>query len=179
MKVKYAIAVRAEGINPGEFWPCEYFPHDVRREWPLPESTMDYQEFDSLEAWVEAGGSEWCDGLWDDANFEGGDSVAVVKCQGILDREQAFGFLDSIGAIFEDCDTMGTLGGPANPCGIAPDFSFRTEARAMETSIRLTPVLVDANGNTFIPSRSSWERLHSLLRNANCWDLSVRGRAFA
>ena len=41
-------------------------------------------------------------------------SICDAQFSGIFDREKTFGFLDDIGARFEDCGTLGTLGAKAH-----------------------------------------------------------------
>jgi len=105
--------------------------------------------------------------------------LSDVQMSGIFDRETTFGFLDRIGARFEDCETMGTLGGPLG--GFVPDFSFSVESQILISSIRVTPVLCVETENGLepikAPSESKWERFKSLFQRFDCFDLARQGRA--
>ena len=75
---------------------------------------------------------------------------------GVLDRAGFYDFVDATGCYAEDCLTLGTLGGPACPWGIAPDINMVMESQHVIASIRVTPlpergVLTEAN----------WERVRA------------------
>jgi hypothetical protein len=79
---------------------------------------------------------------------------------GILDSRAFFDFLRNVGMIFEDRETLGTLGGPLG--GIAPDVSFTSESQAAIVSMRATPFLERPDGTVAPVSPASWKRLKPL-----------------
>lgn len=55
----------------------------------------------------------------------------------VMDKSTFKAFVDYIGAIARDCNTLGTLGGPLGH--LAPDVLFEIESSALIASIRVTP----------------------------------------
>ena len=169
-----------EGINPAQYYPCDtYAKHMI----PNPEHGLSYTDKEIYE-------SEWDSRMWRDAgfriapedeeeriqaeeeqgdNWEQWDELREIQVEGIVPLDDALDYLDHIGAIFEDCETMGTLGGPLG-IGIVPDMSFRTESQLVISSIRITPFWCD-NGDWSPLSEASWERLRELFRRHDLWTL--------
>lgn len=71
--------------------------------------------------------------FWERFAIRGRDMT--VNC--VLDKSQFSRFVDAIGAVANDCNTLGTLGGPLG--GIVPDVDFRIESSALIASFRATP----------------------------------------
>jgi len=61
------------------------------------------------------------------------------QASGILDRATFETLMDRLGAVAEDVQTMGTLGGPLG-IGIVPDISYNIESQAVIACIRATPI---------------------------------------
>ena len=123
------------------------------------------------------------------------DCPHSIQFSGLFDIREGFEILDDIGAMYEDVETMGTLGGPLCTWGMVSDFSFWQESRWFITSIRITPFLeeyfypVDKHIPTFRPwlqklgikfrfipeqfpmTQSSWERFHKLIKNNEPYEL--------
>jgi hypothetical protein len=182
MRPQLMVSVLAtfEGINPVDWYPCESY---IREMVPKPEHGLHCTEEEVYE-------SEWCEGLWEPFNIapedeeerieaeekleaEGKwkpwDELMKVEVAGIVPLDDALDYLEQIGAIFEDCQTMGTLGGPLG-IGIVPDMAFRTESQLVVSSIRITPFWND-NGDWSPLSEASWERLRELFRRHDLWTL--------
>ena len=79
------------------------------------------------------------DSFWE----QWGREAIDVRVSGVLSEDEFRAWVDMLGAFPEDCETMGTLGGPLNPCGIVADISFRMECRFLIESIRVTPFYGD------------------------------------
>lgn len=77
---------------------------------------------------------------------------------GVLGWEDLERWLSDLGAYFETENTGGSLGGPANPCGWAPDVAFNLESQELVASIRVTPL--------GLQSEASWHRHVAWLREA-------------
>ena len=172
-ELKWAMVASFEGINPGAWHPCENFPADAVNAWPL-DNGLDETTCGSAEE-LEENPSEYDSGLWMDADFDGGDEVQFVTVSGILSRRECFDFLDSMGAMYEDCGTMGTLGGPLG--GLVPDFPYRTEGRMMVSSIRITPILCKDGEPVRAPLEWEWVEIERILKGYDCFDISLSGRA--
>lgn len=109
--------------------------------------------------------------------------ISDIQVSGILDRDTLFGFLDAIGASFEDCETLGTLGGPLAPWGgVVPDFPFNVESQALISSIRITPALCKLVDGEWEPCRGpsewEWDAIKAILKNSDAYDIR-KGRAHA
>ena len=177
-----------EGINPAKWYPCEsYAKHMI----PEEEHGLRYTDREIYE-------SDWCEGMWHDAgfriapedeeerikaeeeqgdNWEQWDELREIQVQGVVTFEQAVEYLEHIGAIFEDCETMGTFGGPLGLV-IVQDIPFRVESQLVVSSIRITPFWVDGNGEWSALTEASWERLRGLFREHDLWSIRrmVRNR---
>ena len=91
--------------------------------------------------------------------------ISDVQGSGIFDRETTLEWLSNIGANFEDCETLGTLGGPLAPWGgIVPDLPFNVESQCLIASIRITPILCKDGEPVRAPSETQWEQIKSVLR---------------
>ena len=161
-RLQVAITVSAEGLNPAEYYPCDTYIshwHDAMERHDIPHSYDD----------LEPGESEYDSELWV-RNADEGDEVKIIEGSAILPFATAMSFLDDVGAMFEDCATMGTLGGPLGEW--APDFSFLCESRLVVECIRITPIMDGHGGN-----EHDWSRLTKLFRNHDTFDLSRMGSA--
>jgi hypothetical protein len=102
-------------------------------------------------------------------------SISDVQMSGIFDRDTLFDFLSNIGAQFEDCNTLGTLGGPLG--GMVPDFPFQVESQVLISSIRITPVWCEWQEDRWepleLPSENLWERIRHILKRHDPWDLKM------
>jgi hypothetical protein len=72
---------------------------------------------------------------------------------GILDRAQLSDLLETLGVFANDTGTLGTLGGPAHPYGIAPDIDHTCESQECILTLRVTPL------SDRITSESRWDRV--------------------
>lgn len=172
-KLKLSILIVGEAIEPGAYCPCNTQKSD------LENSAIEYDLDHTFEK-IDPENSEYSYAeVWNSFNFEetedqGADELFSFQISGLLDWEQGFKFLDSIGAIYEDCETMGTLGGPLNPIGFVPDFPFRLESQLIVDCIRVTPF----NPNAKKPmTESTWGRIRQLLRDHDCYDLARMNNA--
>ena len=192
-KLCFAIVASFTGEHPmlSEWFPCSTTLSDVIRDWPLdkPEPS---EPFDSEYSYLAKEGSiprRILDRLSDvsgETRFRicrklkeqfprecFWTCVSDIQVSGILDRETLFGFLDSIGASFEDCGTMGTLGGPLGHW--SPDFAFNVESQVLISSIRITPILCEKTENGWEPVRppneSQWEAIRSVFQRFDCFDI--------
>lgn len=174
-----------EGINPTEYYPCDSY---ARHMLPLPEHGLSYTDDEIFE-------SEYDRGLWDRYNiapedeeeriaaeeemetkgeWKAWDELRNIQVEGIVPFGQAMAYLDHIGAIFEDCETMGTLGGPLG-LGIVPDIPFEIESALVIGSIRITPFW--STGDDWTPlTESSWERVRELFRKHDAYTLARMAR---
>ena len=167
-----------EGINPTEYYPCDSY---ARHMLPLPEHGLSYTDDEIFE-------SEYDDGIWrrfsiapedeeerieaeDELGgaFRGWDEIRKIQAEGVVSFGQAMAYLDHIGAVYEDCETMGTLGGPLG-LGIVPDIPFTVESALVIGSIRITPFW--STGDDWTPlTEASWERVRELFRRHDLWTL--------
>jgi hypothetical protein len=196
MKLCFSILASFSGPHPRHLRSSEL--RDVINAWPLskPDPSMPYDSdyaycaregdevprrvLDVIDSSSEETRFRILDALSDKGYNTFWASICDIQVNGILDREATFEFLDSIGASFEDCKTMGTLGGPLSP-GIVPDFPFGIESQGMIASIRITPVLCRKEGDEWVPLRapneSQWKRIENIFRDADVWEIHKR-RAF-
>jgi len=96
-----------------------------------------------------------------------------ISGYGVLTRSQFAAFLEDFDHPEpEDCQTLGTLGGPANPYGIAPDINFRSDNPEWIASIRVTPIPECKPPGTPERAERAWQRVRSaILRHyADGWD---------
>lgn len=206
MKTRYtlgfSIVASFSGEHPelSKYWPCETTLSDVLRDWP-GEGMEPSAPFDSEYSYCAREGSI-PERILDRLDETSGETrfqicrkikerfplesfwacISDVQGSGIFTRETAFDFLDSIGARFEDCETMGTLGGPLG--GWCPDFPFNVESQALISSIRVTPILCKVNDSGDLepirpPSEWQWEKMAELFRRFDSYELKTRGRAIA
>lgn len=174
-----------EGINPTEYYPCDSY---ARHMLPLPEHGLTYTDDEIYE-------SEYDSGVWESFNlapedeeerieaeeameakgeWKAWDELRNIQVEGIVPFGQAMAYLDHIGAVFEDCETMGTLGGPLG-IGIVPDIPFEIESALVIGSIRITPFW--STGDDWTPlTESSWERVRELFRTYDAYDLAKMAR---
>jgi len=133
--LKYSILVSLSGI-PDNISYSETDYKDVKNACSemglnIDETEPGESEYDYLA--TESGEPE--DGsFWD----EWKDNVCDLTASGIINFDQLEELCHSIGCFPEDCETMGTLGGPLS-FGIVRDISFRCESSIIIESIRVTP----------------------------------------
>lgn len=201
---KYALGFSVVASFTGEhpdlmkdYYPCDTTLRDVIREWPVKGELEPSEPFDSEYNYLAREGNEVPRKVLDRLEEAAGETkfqmcrairekydrtfwtrIADVQGSGIFDRKTLFGFLDSIGAYFEDCGTMGTLGGPLG-IGIVPDFAFNVESQCLIASIRITPILCRVEGKELIPCRPpcewQWNCLAEIFRNSDCYALAKGG----
>lgn len=97
----------------------------------------------------------WCERMAIDAR--------EITASGILTKDQFTRFIDSLGAFAEDCETLGSLGGPLSggmPY-LVPDVSFRCESPIVIECIRATPFPCDRNGEPLRGDERTWERVRN------------------
>jgi len=174
-----------EGINPTEYYPCDSY---ARHMLPLPEHGLSHTDDEVYE-------SEYDRGLWERFNiapedeeeriaaeeameakgeWKAWDELRNIQVEGVVPFGQAMAYLDHIGAVYEDCETMGTLGGPLG-LGIVPDIPFMIESALVIGSIRITPFWSD--GDDWTPlTEASWERVRELFRKYDTYDLARMAR---
>ena len=92
--------------------------------------------------------------------------VQDLTASGIIGKEAFTELMESIGAYPEDCETLGTLGGPLAPWGgVVPDISFRMECQELIDSIRVTPVPKRFEREPASPEEAedTWDRLRAAI----------------
>ena len=134
--MKFSIVATFSGGPVDGYIPCDICVDDVSRI--LCESFAADLSVDE----TEPGDSEYCY-LADEC--EGSDSEFWAKARditvsGIVDRPDFFDFFDRLCSYAENVETLGTLGGPANTCGLSPDISVCLESQYTVASIRVTPL---------------------------------------
>lgn len=126
--MRYAVTFSVSGPEIDEWNPCDM---DVR-------GFINACPFDLDE--TEPGNSEYAYLAEEDPES---DWVRAIDATGstILETDEALSeFLGDCGLMLEYCYTLGTLGGPASPCGLAPDVSFWAESSLAVVSCRVTPL---------------------------------------
>ena len=102
-------------------------------------------------------------------------SISDIQVSGIFDRDTLFDFLSNIGASYEDVESLGTLGGPLG--GMVPDFCFTVESQVLISSIRITPVWCEWNGDRWeplkLPSEETWGRIGNIFSRHDPWDVKM------
>lgn len=169
-KLVIALLGNFEGVNPSEYYPCDTQPRDINRAASNTTLSLDYQE--NLNPEDTEYGEEWHRfNLQTDETVDETveyDSLCTINANGILTWNEAFNFLSEIDAEYEDCDTMETLGGPANPLGWAPDFSFHMKSSLILDSIRITPMIWNTTTEELsLPTESTWSRIRQLFQRTN------------
>lgn len=157
--MKFSVLATFSGGPVDGYAPCDLTIEDVDNR--LSESWAEELSVDH----GENGESEYCY-LADEGDDPGGfwAQCRDVTASGILDREDFFRFVDSFDLIAEDVETLGSLGGPANPCGLAPDIVMELESQLCIASVRVTPL--PERGEY---SEKNWERVRAAF-------LSIFGR---
>ena len=199
-KLCFSICALFSGEHPklSEFWPCDTTLSDVIRDWPGETKPEPSAPFDSDYAYLAKEGGipkrilNRLEDTRGDVRFQMirklrekfpreslWVSISDVQVSGIFDRKTVFEFLDSIGARFEDGDTLGTLGGPLG--GMVPDFPFSIESQCLISSIRITPVWCEWKGDRWeplrLPTEEMWGRIGGIFNRHDTWKLKQRGRA--
>lgn len=84
---------------------------------------------------------------------------------GIVSSRKFFEFLEYNDLVFEDCGTLGTLGGPLS-IGCVPDVAFTSESRQAIVRLRATPFTSKGEGTDPEPvTEATWERLKNLYKD--------------
>lgn len=202
--LRWSIVASFTGQHPklSEYYPCDTTLADVIRAWQdaTGEATEPSEPYDSEYSYLAREGAiperildrledargetryQICRKLAEQYPRESfWASICDIQVSGILDRATLFNLLDSIGAAFENCQTMGTLGGPLAPWGgIVPDFAFDVESQVLFASIRITPILCRRENGAWEPCRApsewQWETIAEILRHADIFDLYRHAR---
>jgi hypothetical protein len=164
MKLYCSIVLTSEGIVPGKWHPCQSDPSDIdRAAREIAGLSVDSGEFSPED-------SEYDRDLWKPTED---DRCMYVHVSGIVPFTLGMRFLEKIGAYYENCETMGTLGGPLG--GWVPDFPFNVESQLQAVSIRITPILMNPAGEILPVREHSWRRLKELFQRWDAFDLSHMG----
>lgn len=159
-----------ETVEPGEPFDSEY--NYLAREGGIPRRVLDRLE--EVDPEVRRQMLAKIREHWRRESFW--TRIADVQVNGILTREQLFGFFEVIGAEFDTVATGGTLGGPLG--FHVPDVSFRCESSVLIDSIRITPVLCELQSGQWVPvrppSQSQWDRLASIFERFDTWKILKR-----
>lgn len=107
--------------------------------------------------------------VWAMQRYEGDSDIWRATCSdyqnsGIIDARKFFDLLNDSAFTFEDCGTMGTLGGPLS-LGCVPDVAFATESPLAIVSMRATPFWEDEQGQPQPVTEATWDRLKKYYRN--------------
>jgi hypothetical protein len=174
-KLALSILASFEGISPKAYWPCDSQIEHMEPETDTPNLkseirriTADESDYDIWDSWDlppvdEETGEEKRD------PDEVYDDLMEVTVSGVASFSEVMRYLSHIGAGYEDCETMGTLGGPLG-IGVVPDFPFYTESNLVVASIRVTPVIIDTeNDSVCTMTEATWNRIRAMFRR-NKWD---------
>lgn len=107
--------------------------------------------------------------VWAMQRYVGDSDIWWATCSdyqnsGIVDARKFFELLDDADFLFEDCGTMGTLGGTLS-MGCVPDVAFGTESQAAIVSMRATPFWENENGEARPVTEATWDRLKKYYRD--------------
>ena len=198
-RLAFSIVASFTGEHPdlSDYWPCETTLSDVIRESPVDVTSS--EPFDSEYSYCAREGGipeRILDRLEETSGVTRFQICRAIKKQfpreafwacvsdiqfsGILSRKDCFAFLESVGASYEDCETMGTLGGPLG--GIVPDFPFSVESQALISSIRITPILCEVMESGDFdpirpPSESQWNAIREIFRGRDAvYEISRHAR---
>lgn len=129
-----------DGVAPGAYLPRRSLRRALRGDWRRDSDDLEY-------AYV---GEAWARG-W---SWQGA---------GVLTRSQTEALIDDCGLSADDTQTMGTLGGPLNPLGWAPDINFTSDDPETILSCRITPFFGDRRDDAADEERAvrKWERLRN------------------
>lgn len=180
-----AVCASFEGINPTEYYPCDSYARHMK---PLPEHKLQCTDDEIFD-------SEYDSGLWErfriapedeeererleseaeeNGTWKAWDELRNIRVSGCVEFKRGIAYLEHIGAIFEDCETMGTIGGPLS-FGVVPDMSFRIESKLVVGTVRVTPFIfrgiVDNTLSCSLVSEATWERIKGLFREHDLWEL--------
>jgi hypothetical protein len=105
---------------------------------------------------------------WAIKRYENDSSIWWATCSdyqnsGIIDSRKFFEFLKYNDLLFEDCGTLGTLGGPLS-IGCVPDVAFTSESQQAIVSLRVTP-FIEVGDEIKPVTEATWERLKHLYKN--------------
>ncbi|MFA5572180.1 MAG: hypothetical protein WDA42_03660 [Candidatus Bathyarchaeia archaeon] len=82
-----------------------------------------------------------------------------------LERKQFKAFVEDLGAYAEDCQTMGTLGGPLG-YGVVPDIPMRMKSSQILDSIRVTPCPLVNGEPIHLDTEEKWDRVREAFLEA-------------
>jgi len=149
-----SFVIDAQGVNPEQYYPCDSYVCDINRALTSAGIDTDYREG------VDAATSMDYREAFQDSGFKRRE-LASTMAQGILPAREFFKLCDDMGVIFEDCETMGTLGGPLG--GHVPDMAFSHESSLLVLSLRATPI---------VSTERAWNFVRKLCRSNDFWALA-------
>lgn len=150
-----SLVLSAEGDNPINWYPCDTYIRDIRKAFETVEGlAVDYRE-------LAKGESEYDSELWNDA-----DDPHFLTVSGIAPFRDVVKAMSNAGLIFEDCETLGTLGGPLS-LGCVPDMPFGTESRLCVVSCRVTPFVEGSEEEPKPVTESTWNRVRAYFRHGD------------
>ena len=158
--MQFSFLGKFTGVIDDEYWPCDLTLSDAMRicraagldcddePGEIGDSEYAYLADESPDHYSVHMPDNWFSRLQD------------FQASGIIDRDTFTRLIDDLGAYADSCETMGTLGGPANPIGLAPDISFEIESQALIASVRVTP-LPSADTCDESTGADRWERVRA------------------
>lgn len=149
-----AFIIDAQGVNPDAYYPCDSCVRDINRALISAGIDTNYREG------VDAATSMDYRRVFQESGFKRRE-LACVQAQGILPAREFFKLCDKMGVIFEDCETMGTLGGPLG--GHVRDMAFSHESSLLVLSLRATPM---------VSTERAWNFVRKLCRSNDFWTLA-------
>ncbi len=155
--VKRAVEKSGLDVSEGE-------PGDHDYVYLAKEDGMEDEELEEIRAHLRILG----DGVtYDLKKFSWSERLGIegreLTASGIIGKKAFRQLIDDLGAQADDCQTMGTLGGPLSggmPYCV-PDISFSIGSCSLLDSIRVTPVPCDRNGEPLEGDERTWDRLRS------------------
>ncbi len=136
--MKFAISAMFSGYSPDGWTPCHININDARQflsqSWAADLAVDETEPGDSEYTYLADEADEF------NPHTSPWAACIDITASGMLDRADFYEFCDSFGLIAEDCQTLGTLGGPANPDGLAPDVPMHLESQYLIATVRVTPI---------------------------------------
>ena len=152
--MKFSVVAQFTGVMPehdDNYYPCDTTLNDCLHAARAAGLDVDEpsEPGDSEYSYLaeEGSGNDWFEKLQD------------CQASGIIERDKFTEFVESIGAYAEDCETLGTLGGPLG--SIVGDIPMRCESQVLIESIRVTPVPCNSNGEFLAGDERTWDRVRS------------------
>ncbi len=152
MNISFVIDV--QGVNPDQYYPCDSYVSHINQALTKAGIDTDYREG------VDAATSMDYREVFQQSGFKRRE-LASVMAQGILPARDFFKLCDDMGVLFDDCETMGTLGGPLG--GLVPDMAFTHESSLLVLSLRATPIVSTAR---------AWGFVRKLCQSNDFWSLA-------